>query len=471
MKKVVYVLLAVLLLCGLVSAGYIVNKSMEAKELSSEEKLVNLNTFEKMFEEIDVLKTVPIMEGEGIQVGSATDYGGGTYMVDVNGTTLEHYYAYLTELKEQGFTQFVTSDENGLYGSAYNAVYTKDDVVVSVVQLTQLEKTYISATYDLPLSDHLHYKEEYVANNIEGAKTSVSMMELYDFGNSFVIQLKNGHFIVNDGGVKEDAPYLIEYLETLAPEGQKPIVEAWIISHPHQDHLGVLQAFIDNPKYAERLLVDGVYYNETSNKTFAQMNEPGLASVVTQMKMAIKMFKTSQGTIPKIYRPQTGQRYYFCDITIDILFTQEQLHLDNYNNDINDSSTWCVYNIEGQRFLLAGDADDGSMNTVMRAYKEEDMKMDIMAVFHHGLNVRDVFTDFCDAKTVLYTTWKTENFSHIDYYKRVEENKYLQASATEFYTWKDGTVFLEFPYKVGTVKILPEIEWIYNDGVDKRGNK
>lgn len=77
------------------------------------------------------------------------------------------------------------------------------------------------------------YKDEYVKDNIAGAKTTLHMVELSDYGNSFVVQLKNGHFILNDGARLEDLEPLITYLEELPPKGEKPVIEAWMVSHPH----------------------------------------------------------------------------------------------------------------------------------------------------------------------------------------------------------------------------------------------
>jgi L-ascorbate metabolism protein UlaG (beta-lactamase superfamily) len=62
------------------------------------------------------------------------------------------------------------------------------------------------------------------------------MMELFRLGNSFIFQLKNGHFLISDGGMATDLPYLLDYLDSLVPEGEKPIVDGWIISHAHGDH-------------------------------------------------------------------------------------------------------------------------------------------------------------------------------------------------------------------------------------------
>ena len=469
MKKGIYgllVLLIFLMLGGAYAVYVSIHKDKPKKEVV---EASGVDTFSKYFS-VDVLRDVPAMMGNNMKMGSATDYGDGTYVVDVNGSTIDDYQAYLITLEKEGFTKYVDNGEKGLYGVVYNANYTKDDLTVTVVHMVKARKTYVSVARDLPLSDHLIYKDEYTEGIREGAKTTLSLVELYNFGNSFVIQLKNGHFIVSDGGVDKDAPYLLDYLESLTSEGEKPVVEAWIFSHAHGDHAGIMKSFVDNPEYAQRLYVEGIYYNEPSAKVFDTL-EAAVRAQVSYLKMASKILKTTEGSVPKIYRPQTGQRYYFCDITIEIVFAQEQLHLANYAGDFNDSSTWCMVNIDGQKVLLTGDGDDGGMNAITRAYDAEDFKVDVFSVPHHALNVRNSFTDFCKPITVLYTTWKTEDFSEHDYYKRVEENKYLKEAATEWYTWAKGTVVLTFPYKVGEAVVLPETAWIYDNGVDYRGNK
>lgn len=466
MKKVIFGLLIVLLLSG----SFVVYMGIKENESTKDKvEATAVKTFETYFT-IDVLQDVPAMLGDNMKIGSAGDYGAGNYVIDVNGSTLEDYQAYLLLLEKEKFTKYADNGEKGLYESVYNATYTKNDLVVTVVHVVKAQKTYISVAKELPLSEHLIYKDEYTESMIEGAKTSLSMMELYDFGNSFVIQLKNGHFVISDGGVSNDAPYLLDYMESLVPEGEKPVVEAWFITHAHWDHAGVLKEFVDHQEYAQRLFVEGIYYNEPSARVF-DMYGPETRAQVTYLKMAANILKTTKGSVPQIYRPQTGQRYYFCDIILDVVFAQEQLHLGHYAGDFNDSSTWCMLNIEGQKVLLTADGDDGGMDTIARIYDAEDFKVDVFSVPHHALNVRNSFTDFCEPSTVLYTTWKTENFTEYDYYKRVEENEYLKEVSKEWYTWANGTVVLDFPYKVGEAVVLPEIQWIYDNGVDYRGNK
>ena len=171
------------------------------------------------------------------------------------------------------------------------------------------------------------------------------------------------------------------------------------------------------------------------------------------------------GGTPKFYRPQFGQRYYFCDITIDVIESHEMMIFENSLSDINETSTWFMYNIEGQKFLLAGDADQGAQEVAMRTYDSDYFNLDVFAVFHHGINVYDFWTDYCTLKTVLYTNKEcASSYANVEGspYARVEENKHLRESCAEYMSWGDGTKVLTFPYKVGTAVTLPLETWEYH---------
>ena len=355
-------------------------------------------------------------------------------------------------LEENGFTKFVDNGEGFDNGAVLSATYTSDDVVLTVTHIKNIDKTYISVNDELPLSPHLLYDESYVANNREGAQTTLSLLEQFEVGNSFVIQLKNGHFIVSDGGEKEMLPYFLDYLEGLTPEGEKPVVEGWFISHPHTDHMGLMKAFLEHQEYADRLYVEGVYYNTPGANINSK--DGGAATNSGDIETASYVLRTSEGYSPFIYRVQTGQRYYFDDITIDIAFTQEQIIPDSYTADINEGSTWCMVTIEGQTILMVGDADKGAMKNVMRMYSPEYLSVDILTSFHHSVNTWDTYTDYAKVGTVLVTRYGM----NMNY----ESNHYLQTVVDEILSYVDGTKVLTFPYIKGTAKSLPNLEWKYH---------
>ncbi|MCF6287021.1 MAG: MBL fold metallo-hydrolase, partial [Candidatus Hydrogenedentes bacterium] len=59
---------------------------------------------------------------------------------------------------------------------------------------------------------------------------------------SYVMQTQRGKLIVLDGGMPGDAPYLANFLKERGNE-----VEAWFISHPHQDHFNALREILKKP--------------------------------------------------------------------------------------------------------------------------------------------------------------------------------------------------------------------------------
>jgi len=370
--------------------------------------------------------------------------------------SFQEYQAYLDSLEEKGFRKYVDNGSDGLEGCVWNSVYTKDHLVVTVIYIDKTHKCYITEMKDLPLSEHFIHRENSLDKVSQNAKTRLHMPELHSMGNSFIIQLKNGHFILDDGGMRADALYLLDYLEQLVSGGEKPVVDAWFLSHGHIDHVGVLLDFGSHPEYAERIIVEGVYFCEPDEEVCERWN---MTEVIQKVKLGIQNCKTSRSEQTPIYRPQTGQRYYFQEVTVDVLHTQEQLPLEAYENGFNESSTWLLYTIEGQRFLHGGDAGKGAVVAVIDNYGPECLDFDIMATFHHGQNIFNTYLNAVRYKTVLYTTFVSG--SQTANYKEAE-NKRLQERAEEYMSWGDGTKILTFPYQVGTAQSLPPRKWIYH---------
>ena len=139
------------------------------------------------------------------------------------------------------------------------------------------------------------------------------MLELFRLGNSFVFQLKNGHFVISDGGLAADMAYLLDYLESLVPEGEKPVIEGWFITHAHGDHCGSFCHFSKNKEWYDRVYVEGVYYSSPSEEEVLQIC--GCEILDYEIKLVTRRLMNETGERAKLYRPQTGQRYYFDDIT------------------------------------------------------------------------------------------------------------------------------------------------------------
>ena len=382
------------------------------------------------------------------------DTGEGHFTAVRDGVTREGYDEYLVRLARSGWTQI---QKSSIADTMFTALYEKDGRRLSALLAAPSRKLYVTVGEEADtLSPHLFDLPEWRRKIDVDAKTSLHMLELWHFGNSFVIHLKNGHFLISDGGSRCETPYLLDYLESLTGGG-KPVIEGWFISHLHADHCGVLIELALDERWSSRLELDGVYISIPSAEMLAL--DPSGMGVAEILRLLPERIRTSAGKPVPFYRLRTGERYYFADITVDAIMTQELLPYEDCTGDLNDTSAWLIFNIEGQKVLLAGDGDKGGMKLLMDNYSPEFMRMDVMGLLHHGWNTRDFFTDYCRTRTMLFTCYGTDGPK-----QKAEANAHVKEMVEEYFPWSDGTRVLTFPYHVGESVCLPHFDWKYHRG-------
>ena len=349
--------------------------------------------------------------------------GDGNYMYTITGQSTEIYEVYCNALTS-AFNLYSSNTIENVQNHVFTA--KNDDLVVDVtyVPTDGMNTIYITVSTGKTLSEHLtgvvNYsaKENTVTDDYtltgdnQLANVSFHMVEqvenLNGAGSSYIIQLKNGHLIVIDGGVFGQTPYLFDYMKTLVEDGKKPVIDAWIVSHCHRDHIGVFQTIWEDAyktgdekkDYAGQIYVNGIYFNEPSD---ALLNRYlyGDRAYIGYMKRATALFKTSAKGTPDFYRMQTGQRYTFDDVTMDIMLSQELLTIADYDatfnvdnsvqtDAVNDTSTWCMFTIgsgnNAKKLLTAGDASYSAKNYMCDMYSKNYLTMDVMTALHHGFN-------------------------------------------------------------------------------------
>lgn len=398
----------------------------------------------------------------------AVHYGEGNYIITVAyDTEAMGYKVFEGRLREYGYTLSYDNEHcrstwiqrKEIYDYVRCSTYEKDGIQCTLTHVNKTQTTYLCICEALPVSKHL--KRRYQIPEKRETKTTLHNVPLKSFGNSLLIQLKNGHFIISDGGLPGESEFLFPYMKNLLPEGEKPVIEAWFISHLHVDHCGIIRDFVDGAWDPDSVIVDGFYYSLPGESVFEL--DMGPIKDEENVRKAAKLLKSSDGTHPDIYRPRMGQRYYFDDISIDIVFTQEQLPPNCYFStdflkdtkraNFNDSSTWCMLNIEEQKVLLTGDADKGSMDHAMNMYDKEYFKLTAVDTAHHSWNPYMPFSRFVEAEVIIVTDKRlaTPSFAPQTgnwYYPNVV----LAEKAKEVLAFKEGAVIMEFPYKVGSYK-------------------
>ncbi|MBQ9544298.1 MAG: bacterial Ig-like domain-containing protein [Clostridia bacterium] len=336
----------------------------------------------------------------GVYAGSGEDKGHGEYTVTRTGTTLSTAQSIVSSLESRGFVKVY---ENTVLGDVYLAQLTKGDSLVSVNQLIKQSKTVISAMANQPLSDHLI--DQYRDTAKSGAQNSLHMIKMNYFGDSFVIKLKNSHFIVIDGGIPSyELGDLLTYIESITPAGQKPVIEAWLGTHMHADHTYVVAGFNDHPGWTSRLSVEAFYFNEPSDGV--NNLDSGVYKEIAATHKAISLLRTADGEVPKLYRPTIGQRYWFCDVSVDIVLSQEMIPLGSYTGGFNDSSTFYLITLDGKTFLDGGDGHQADMTFLMNTYDYTDMQVDYFKALHHGYNTWNNFTNWVSSGSTASTSVK-----------------------------------------------------------------
>ena len=403
-----------------------------------------------------------------MNIEEAVCYGEENYVITVSyDTDAMAYKVFESRLKERGYSLCYDNEDSRdcriqrkeIYDYVRCSSYEKDGISCFLTYLIETKTTYLCICEAMPQSPHL--KRNVSTCEKRNTKTTLHNIPLKAFGNSFLLQLKNRHFIISDGGLPGESVYLLNYMKELLPQGEKPVVEAWFISHLHRDHCGLLGDFLDGTSDVDALAVDGFYFNTPAENVFEL--DMGAKEDERKVREAALLLKTSGGGPPSVYRPKIGQRYYFDDISVDIVFTQEQLPRNCYystdflkdtkRSNFNDSSTWCMLNIEDQKVLLTGDADKGSMDHVMNIYDREYFKLTAVDTPHHSWNPYMPFSLFVEADTVLVTdkylaTPESEAQTGNWYYP----NAVLAERSKEVLELKDGPSVMEFPYKVGSSK-------------------
>lgn len=402
-----------------------------------------------IYTDLEIFKRVPVVDKKGLCVADADHYGDENYVIALAGISCDTYREYLNTLKSDGFAKYADNGKNGIHGDVFAANYIKEDLSVTVSYMARTKQMYISAKEGLLPSPNLIDRDGLRIDLIPGTKTTLTMHQVPEYGNCYVIRLKNGHYIVNDGGFPDNIDPLLDALEQEA--GGKPVVEAWFVSHEHWDHIGVLDKLSANEELSCRIAVNGIYVSQvrqTVQKRTCWEREVGTC------KRAAPALKTAAGETTPVYRVHAGERYYFCDISVEVLYTQEQFRLDRYVDNLNTSSTWLMYNIEGQKFLLCGDTELVNMRDAAAIYAPDFWNVDVMNNHHHGLNLYTDDLGYFKTKTMLYSTWGTYSI----YWRpkvTLEQNLEIQREhCQEYMSYMDGGKRLTFPYAVGTAENL-----------------
>lgn len=293
--------------------------------------------------------------------------------------TAENFAAYCTLLESTGFTarQTFTAEHRCF------VAYEKDGWGVFV--------NYFAGTAQLQLV--VEENTAYFAYvDCAGAASTVPQLTqvfLSDYGLSDVIRLPDGRLIIIDGAdiYEKDIDNLFARLQTDSL-GKKPVIAAWIFTHPHSDHYYCFFPFIQ--KYGNEVTLEKFFFNfpegddlihyprlANNEQTFAQwlgVETVTGSEILNRFRCTVK-----EMGIP-VYTPHTGQTYQIGEANLQILASMDDtLHC---SRNINAASLMFTMELAGQKIFFGG---DGSFSDACLAERYgSELKSDILQVPHHG---------------------------------------------------------------------------------------
>lgn len=253
-------------------------------------------------------------------------------------------------------------------------------------------------------------------------------------GMCYVLQASDGSFVIIDGGDSDPKflDRLYEVLKENIPDGSKPHIRAWFVTHAHSDHMSGV-ADIASSKYATMIKCDAVYSNMPYEGYQTAYDNSTYASRVSKLEKAAKTFGADYVTA------RTGQTYHFADITITVLGSVDDMFLTEYN-DLDETSFVITANVAEKQMIFTGDAGPVVIGQyIMKRYGARTLKSDICQAMSHGTN-NSAFTDFYKAVDPDIYLWCANK----EFYGKHTPNKYIQSdsSAKIVYSF-DGKYVIE----------------------------
>lgn len=174
-------------------------------------------------------------------------------------------------------------------------------------------------------------------------------------------------FILIDGGERDNAQYLSNYLRNLGCDE----LDCVIATHPHADHIGALPSIID--EFGAKMVI------------MPELDESNTPTTATYERLLDSLIKAESEVIAAL----PNQLYEFSDLLLTILAPVGQ-----YTN-LNNMSVVCRLDFGESSFLFTGDMEKEVEAELLRLSRQL-LPCDVLKLGHHGSDTSNTL-DFVSA--------------------------------------------------------------------------
>ena len=191
-----------------------------------------------------------------------------------------------------------------------------------------------------------------------------------------MIESNDGQLIVVDGGLKTNAPYLSKYIKA---RGGK--VSAWLLTHPHEDHVGALSVILEQQKVAghpDYYNIDPgqIYFSFAPYPFYEQYEQSYRLPMIKEVMDDLAAYPAEK----KHENSERGTTFSYGNVSVEVLNTAYSIPIDTGNN----SSICYMITINGKKLLITGDLPYEAAGKLLEELPAEKLKADIVQMAHHG---------------------------------------------------------------------------------------
>ena len=289
-----------------------------------------------------------------------------------NGKNADDYKGVCAYYKQEGYTVYSTNDMGGnlattmVKGSAMAHIYWHPhNEELNVVLSDSAAATLPPATPEIIDGDY-----KCTITQIKDTQNFIGM--------GYVIQLKDGSFIIYDGSFANQTAHLISTILGMHKGEGKPIIRAWLLTHSHNDHYPAFETVATTRSYREQLVVEHVIVAPMNDEKFSL--DSGECSYLSG-----KFYEDVANLDTKVVFAHTGMTFKFCNLNMEIIFSPESYYKTT-STVSNFNSTSIVSRLYDDSYsaLFLGDSSTKAVPVYLQAYGDY-LKSDICQMSHHGV--------------------------------------------------------------------------------------
>ncbi len=190
---------------------------------------------------------------------------------------------------------------------------------------------------------------------------------------SFLLTTASGMVLVIDGGLACETDHFLSVLRRVTG-ADVPRIDAWILTHPHGDHVeNFLEIILNRPGTVK---LGRVYFNFPSVEFLAREEE-----------WSADTMRTFLGALPRfaehVWFTCGGDRFSVGEAEIEMLYSPD--YAVSRQNLCNNSSLVFRISLGGKTMLFTGDCGAEASEKILSLSRDR-LKADICQMAHHGQN-------------------------------------------------------------------------------------